>query len=48
MGDFVYKCLNCGKEISNDEIKKRIRCPFCGYRILLKERSKIERKVKAI
>jgi len=44
----MYKCLNCGREIPLEEAKKRIRCPYCGYRILLKKRAPIERKVKAI
>lgn len=47
-GDIMYRCLNCGKEISAEDVKKRIRCPFCGYRILMKKRSKVERKVEAI
>lgn len=42
----MYKCMNCGKEVSKEDLKKRIRCPFCGYRILLKKRPEIVRKVK--
>jgi len=43
----MYKCLNCGKDVSLEELKKRVRCPYCGYRILLKKQTGIERKVKA-
>ncbi len=41
----MYKCLNCGKSISLEEVGKRIRCPYCGYRILMKERPKVVKKV---
>lgn len=43
----MYKCVNCGKEVSGEELSKRIRCPFCGYRILLKKRPEIVKKVKS-
>jgi len=41
-----YKCFNCGKKISYDNIRKRIRCPYCGYKMLFKQRA-IVTKVKA-
>jgi len=37
----TYKCFNCGKEIESDMIRKRIRCPFCGGKILFKPRNRI-------
>lgn len=43
----MYKCMNCGKELSEEDLKKRIRCSYCGYRILLKKRPEIVKKVKA-
>jgi len=43
----MYKCLKCKKEIKFEGMKERIRCPFCGYRILYKERPKTPTKVKA-
>ena len=33
-----YLCLECQKEIPHDTVKKRIRCPFCGSKILYKPR----------
>jgi len=36
----IYKCLNCAKEIKLDQLNERIRCPFCGYRIVVKARPK--------
>lgn len=42
----MYKCGNCGKivKIGKDD---PIRCPFCGHKLLFKERPKIVKKVKA-
>jgi len=39
--------MNCGKEVPKEDIRKRIRCPYCGYRILLKDRPETVKKVKA-
>ncbi|MBU3896502.1 MAG: DNA-directed RNA polymerase subunit P [Nanoarchaeota archaeon] len=36
----MYKCLNCGKEVSLEQANEKIRCPFCGYRIIMKTRPK--------
>jgi DNA-directed RNA polymerase subunit P len=33
----MYRCGNCGKNVETD--KGVVRCPFCGYKILFKERS---------
>ncbi|MBW2987003.1 DNA-directed RNA polymerase subunit P [Candidatus Woesearchaeota archaeon] len=33
-----YKCFECGKEINEDYLRKKIRCPYCGGRILFKPR----------
>ncbi|QQG39941.1 MAG: DNA-directed RNA polymerase subunit P [Candidatus Aenigmatarchaeota archaeon] len=37
-----YKCLSCRKEISTEDVKKRVRCPYCGYRILVKTRAAVK------
>ena len=34
-----YKCMDCNKKVSQDYLRKKIRCPYCGYRILFKVRS---------
>ena len=44
----MYKCMNCEKKITDEDIRKRIRCPFCGYRIIVKNRPEVVKKVKAI
>lgn len=41
----MYKCGNCGRVIETDE--GVVRCPFCGYKILFKERSGNVREVQA-
>jgi len=43
----TLKCLSCGKIIKQDYLKKKVRCPYCGYKILYKPRT-INTKVPAI
>jgi DNA-directed RNA polymerase subunit P len=43
----MYKCLNCGKEVEPERVKDKIRCPYCGYRILVKQATKVAKKVQA-
>jgi DNA-directed RNA polymerase subunit P len=43
----MYKCLNCGKDIEMAQVKDKIRCPYCGYRTIIKETPKSVIKVKA-
>jgi DNA-directed RNA polymerase subunit RPC12/RpoP len=43
----TYKCFDCNKVIKKEHIKKKIRCPYCGSKILFKPRI-ISSKVKAI
>lgn len=42
----MYRCVKCKKLL---DIKKEdpIRCPFCGYKILFRERPKIVKRVRA-
>ncbi len=42
----TYKCLNCNKNVSQDYLRKKIRCPYCGSKILFKPRISTT-KVKA-
>lgn len=42
----TYKCFDCGKKISPEYVRKRIRCPYCGGKMLFKPRTTIT-KVKA-
>tara|TARA_Y100000310_G_scaffold314505_1_gene363936 strand:+ start:670 stop:807 length:138 start_codon:yes stop_codon:yes gene_type:complete len=41
-----YKCFECNKKISKTYIRKRVRCPYCGCKIIFKPRTVVT-KVKA-
>lgn len=44
----MYKCIDCGREVVIDlRTAKKVICPFCGYRVLKKDRPKVIKKVKA-
>ncbi len=32
----IYNCLECQKEVGSETVKKRVRCPYCGSKILYK------------
>lgn len=34
----AYKCLECHKEVPSETVKRRVRCPHCGSKILYKPR----------
>lgn len=34
-----YKCFNCAKQVSDTHIRKKIRCIYCGYKVIFKQRS---------
>jgi len=35
-----YKCFSCGKIIGKENMRKRVRCPYCGSKIIFKARTK--------
>ena len=35
-----YKCFKCGKGLTDVEIRKKLRCPYCGEKIFYKPRQK--------
>ncbi|NOZ81434.1 MAG: DNA-directed RNA polymerase subunit P [DPANN group archaeon] len=41
-----YTCFNCNKSVDFSFLRKRIRCPYCGSKILFKPRKDIT-KVQA-
>ena len=41
-----YSCFHCNKNVSESMQGKRVRCPYCGSKILYKPRTTIT-KVKA-
>lgn len=40
----AYICVKCRKEF---DMEDRIRCTFCGYRIVVKARTPFRKRVKA-
>ncbi|HEX33046.1 MAG TPA: DNA-directed RNA polymerase subunit P [Candidatus Aenigmarchaeota archaeon] len=43
----MYVCYNCGKELEPSDIKKRVRCPYCGSKLLFKKSPDTVREVDA-
>jgi len=47
----MYKCLRCGRLVSKEELEEnwggQIRCPNCKYRILMKVRPPIVKRLKS-
>lgn len=41
-----YKCFACNKKVTSDFLRKKVRCPFCGSKILFKPRERAT-KIKA-
>mgnify|MGYP001770752921 CR=1 FL=1 len=43
-----YLCINCKRIIDHETALKRVKCPYCGSKILVKLRPETIKKVKAI
>ncbi|MBR9680365.1 MAG: DNA-directed RNA polymerase subunit P [Candidatus Altiarchaeota archaeon] len=43
----TYRCLKCGKVVNVDLRVEKVRCPFCGYKILVKMRPPVVKHFKA-
>ncbi|MCF7799322.1 DNA-directed RNA polymerase subunit P [Candidatus Woesearchaeota archaeon] len=35
-----YKCFSCNKTVKDTYIKKKVRCIYCGSKIIFKARTK--------
>ncbi|PTD93837.1 DNA-directed RNA polymerase subunit P [archaeon SCG-AAA382B04] len=42
-----YRCARCKEDVEIDEESSRVRCPYCGFRVLLKKRGDQPKEVKA-
>lgn len=44
-----YKCANasCRKVVQKELISRKIRCPYCGSKVLIKEQTQILEPIKA-
>ena len=43
----TYKCLECNKKVADSLLSRRVRCPYCGSKMLYKPRLSIT-KVRAL
>jgi DNA-directed RNA polymerase subunit P len=45
-----YVCMSCGAGITSEQLSltPEIKCPFCGYRVLKKERPPVVKRVEAV
>ncbi len=41
-----YVCFDCGKHVEDEYTKTKVRCPYCGGKVLYKDRRTVT-KVKA-
>ena len=46
----LYECLKCGNvaDGAEFELRQKIACPVCGYRVLRKVRNPVVRRLKAV
>jgi len=42
-----YKCFDCGKKVGDEFLRKKVRCPYCGSKMIYKPRTQ-PTKIKAI
>jgi DNA-directed RNA polymerase subunit RPC12/RpoP len=43
----VHKCFFCEKVIKQEYLKKKVRCPYCGSKVLYKPKT-VSSKIKAV
>ncbi len=43
----MYVCMKCSKNVELDPQFKKVRCPFCGYKVVIKKRSGTIKNLKA-
>lgn len=37
----MYNCFSCNREIKPDQLRKRVRCIYCGSKIIYKGRTNV-------
>jgi len=45
--NIIYECSKCGATVSSKELELGIRCPHCRYRVLMKVRPPIVKRIQA-
>ncbi|MBS7614768.1 DNA-directed RNA polymerase subunit P [Candidatus Bathyarchaeota archaeon] len=43
----LYQCMKCGATVKSTDLDLGVRCPFCRYRVLIKVRPPIVKRIKA-
>jgi len=43
----AHKCFSCEKIVKQEYIKKKVRCPYCGSKVLYKPKV-VSTKVEAV
>jgi len=33
-----YLCINCGRKVPHELVKRKVKCPYCGGKVLVKLR----------
>ena len=44
----VYECVKCGAKVKTEELELRgggVKCTYCGYRVLKKQRPPVVKRV---
>jgi|TARA_Y100000031_G_C8124403_1_gene339776 DNA-directed RNA polymerase subunit RPC12/RpoP len=41
-----YVCFDCGKKVEDEYLTTKVRCPYCGGKVLYKDRRTVN-KIKA-
>lgn len=43
----LYQCMKCGATVKSTDLELGVRCPFCRYRVLMKVRPPIVKRIEA-
>ena len=45
----TYKCAKCGRTFSGKEmaLRRQLKCPYCNYKVIMKVRPPIVKRMKA-
>ncbi len=35
----LYKCFQCDKKVGEEFLRKKVRCPYCGSKMIYKPRT---------
>jgi len=41
----LYVCVACNREVDAEDLRRRVSCPYCGAKVIIKKRPPIQREV---